>query len=142
MEFQNKSQTESSSGFQKNVFTDESDSENNNSIPFVTNTLASVKKRRNKNKPSFVWKYFKVIDKKDICHVIVKKKGEDQICGADYIHDEEEDGEVNNGDSTDSEQLNINTTSKILHPNLTLIEEDLNEEYDSSSDSEDSENEE
>ncbi|CAG8609912.1 14262_t:CDS:2, partial [Cetraspora pellucida] len=195
-----KSQKESSSSFQSNAHTNESDSENNsNDILSITNTLTSVKKsKKGKSKSSFVWKYFKVIDEKDVCYVNVKKKGKDQICGTDYVHDnstsniishlrtshkivdnkkltseiqqtvvewilldnlplaaprkkgfrrmmakvdpkfcppsdrvEEEAGEINDGNSTDSEQLNIN-------PNLTLVEkeEDSNEEYDSGSNSE------
>ena len=76
------SQKESSSSFQSNAHTNESDSENNsNDILSITNTLTGVKKsRKGKNKSSFVWKYFKVIDGKDVCHVNVKKKGKDQIC--------------------------------------------------------------
>ncbi|CAG8710953.1 6482_t:CDS:1, partial [Scutellospora calospora] len=81
------SQEESSTSFQKNIYTDESDSDNNSDdiIP-STNTLISPNKKRNKGKTSFVWKYFEVIGSKDICQVVVKKKGKDQKCGKEYIH--------------------------------------------------------
>jgi hypothetical protein len=68
---------ESSLSFQRDTYTDESNSDNNSSdIVSLINMLTSNKKRT-KNKLSFVWKYFEVIGTKDVCQVVVKKKEKD-----------------------------------------------------------------
>ncbi|CAG8524477.1 4790_t:CDS:1, partial [Scutellospora calospora] len=86
------SQEESSSSLQKSIYTNETDSKNDsNSTSSITNILISTKKKRNRSKKSFVWKYFEVVEKKDrkkdICQVMVKKNGEDKKCETEYFHD-------------------------------------------------------
>ncbi|CAG8713400.1 9122_t:CDS:2, partial [Cetraspora pellucida] len=73
------------------VYTNKTDSESDsNNMPSSTSTLASTKKKRNRSKKSFMWKYFTVVEtkdeKKDVCQVMVKKKGEDKKCEVEYIH--------------------------------------------------------
>ncbi|CAG8670792.1 4717_t:CDS:2, partial [Racocetra fulgida] len=58
------------------------------------------------------------------------------LVNTEFYFEEKEAGEINDGD-TDSELSNINPTSKPLHPNLTLNEDDFDKEY--CSDSSDSE---
>ncbi|CAG8780675.1 7218_t:CDS:2 [Dentiscutata erythropus] len=144
------SQKESSSSFYKTTYTDQSDSEADNTNVSSTTKLISSKKKRSRNKSSFVWKYFKVIGDKDVYQIEIRK---DKKCGQEYLHDKstsnmishlrvqhnivdnkrlklplpqstniksyldnEEPGEIDDGNNTDSEQpLIVNTVSKVLH---------------------------
>jgi len=78
------SQEESSSSFYKTTYTDQSDSEADNINTSSTTNLISSKKKRDRNKSSFVWKYFKVIGDKDVCQIEIRK---DKKCGQEYLHD-------------------------------------------------------
>ncbi|CAG8644767.1 9889_t:CDS:1, partial [Scutellospora calospora] len=84
------SQEGCSSSFQKTVYTNKSGSESNSdSIPSIivsTSTKKKSKKRKSNNRKSFMWDYFKVIGNKDVCQVIIKKKGRDKKCEKEYIH--------------------------------------------------------